>query len=97
MTFSVDVGVVIDVLPADVRVFDHLEAAVERPAVPEDDDRARVILARRACSPPACTWNRTVCDSSWRANLTVCCGGDAVQPGGRSSFTTLSAAALSRR
>src|SRR5204863_6347839 len=38
------------------------------------------------------TWNRTVCDSSWRVNFTGCSAGDAVHPGGRSSFTALAAA-----
>src|SRR5690348_14234311 len=42
---------------------------------------------------PGLTSNRTVRDSSARVKAIGCCGGVALHPAGRSSFTTVSAAA----
>ena len=86
MTFSVVSAAVVDVIPADVRVLDHLEAAIERPC--RSPSRPRGRGTRPApCSAPASPGTAPSAIRPDRANLTGCSAGDAVQPGGNSSVT----------
>ena len=85
-----DVGIVIDVLPPDVRILDRLIPA-RRTSAPAAVDTTRATRDTR----PARVFDaglhrkRTVCDSSSRENSTFCSAGAADHPGGSSSAPRL--------